>query len=194
MAPTPTAVPNVLQEPGYLFIAPLLTTLPTFTIVGSKFTDAWPVGWVSPGATEDGSEFSYESKVEAVRVAEFFDPIRWSTTERSGSFAFTLVDWTLANWKRVLNGGTLAIVSGTGATQLNRYTPPNPGSEVRQMIGFESLDNTVRIIAYQCINGGQVKSTFKKSPAIAGMAATFQMEVPTGGAPFDIWTAGTTRA
>lgn len=189
------AVPNVMQEPGYLFWAPLGSTVPAMTVAGSKFTDAWPVAWIGLGATEDGSEFNYESKVEATTVAEFLDPIRYSTTERSGNFSFTLVDWTLATWKRVLNGGTLSVVSGTGATQLNKFTPPVPGTEVRAMIGWESLDATARIIAYQTINGAAIKSSNKRSPNKAGFACTWNFEVPVSPAtPYDIWTAGTARA
>ena len=189
-----TATPNILQDPGYLFWAPLATAEPVNTVVGSKFTDAWPGAWISMGATEDGSEFSYETKVEAVFVAEFFDAIKYSTTERSGSFAFNVADWTLANVKRIMNGGALVVVSGTTTTQLNKYTPPAPGAEVRAMLGWESLDSTVRVIVYQSINGGGLKSTFKKAPAIATMAAEFNFEVPASTIPFAIYTAGTARA
>lgn len=188
-----TAVPNVLTDPGYLFWAPLASTIPANTVAGSKFTDAWPVAWLSLGATEDGSEFNYESRVEAVSVAEFFDPIKYATTERSGSFAFNLADYTLNNLKRAMNGGTIATVSGTGATTLSKYTPPAPGAEVRAMIGWESLDSTVRLICYQTMQGGAMKSAFKKAPAFAVIPCTFNFEVPSGGQPFEIYTAGTTR-
>lgn len=189
-----TATPNVLQEPGYLFWAPLGSTEPTNTVAGSKFTDTWPVAWVSLGATEDGSEFNYETNVEAVRAAEFLDPIKWATTERNGNMGFTLIDWTLANLKRVLNGGTLTVVSGTAATQLNSFTPPAPGSEVRSMIGWESLDSTVRIVMFQTINSGSIASAFKKAPDKAGFACQFNFEVPSSGNPFKIYTAGIARA
>ena len=135
-----TAVPNLLQDPGYLFWAPLASTEPTNTVTGSKFTDSWPVAWISLGATEAGSTFNYSSEIEAVRVAEFFDPIKYATTERSGSISFAMADWTLNNLKRALNGGAVTLVSGTGATALNKYEPPAPGAEVRAMIGWESLD------------------------------------------------------
>lgn len=192
MAPT-TAVPAIMQDPGYLFWAPLSTALPTNTVAGSKFTDAWPVAWLSFGATEDGSEFAYKTTVEAVKVAEFFDPIRWSTTEREGSFAFNLADYTLNNYKRALNGGTIATVSGAGATLLSKYTLPSPGQEVRAMLGWESLDNTVRLICYQTIQGGEVKSAFKRAPALALIPCSFNFEVPSAGQPFEIFTAGTAR-
>ena len=141
------------------------------------------------GATEDGSEFNYESKVEAIKAAEFFDPIKWATTERSGSFAFNLIDYTLSNFKRAMNGGTI-LPSGAGPTLMTKYTPPAPGGEIRAMIGWESLDATVRIISYQTINGGTIKSAFKKAPSVAVIPCVFNFEVPTSGVPFEIFTAG----
>jgi hypothetical protein len=188
-----TATPNVLTDPGYLFWAPLASTEPTNTVAGSKFTDSWPVAWINLGATEDGTEFSYETSVEPVTAAEFFDPIKYATTERTGNISFTLIDWTLANLKRALNGGTLTLVSGTGATALNSYIPPAPGAEIRCMIGWESLDSTVRIIMYQTLNSGSIASAFKKAPDKAGFACQFNFEVPAAGQPFKIYTAGTAR-
>lgn len=187
-----TAVPTVLTDPGYLFWAPLATAVPTNTATASKFTDAWPVAWISLGATEDGSEFNYESRVEAITVAEFFDPIKWSTTERSGNFAFNLADYTLANFKRAMNGGTIT-TTGTTGTEVNKYTPVSPGQEVRAMIGWESLDGTMRIVAYQTINGGTIKSAFKKAPAIAVIPCQFNFEVPAAGQPFEIWGTSTRK-
>lgn len=188
--PTPT----VLTDPGYLFWAPLGSTVPTNTVTGSKFTDAWPVAWLMLGATEEGSQFSYSTSVEAVRVAEFFDPIKYATTERSGNFAFNLADYTLTNYKRAMNGGTLTLVSGTGATQLNTYTPPAPGTEIRAMIGWESLDGTLRIVAYQTLNGGEINSAFRRAPSLALIPCQFNFEVPASGVPWQMWSAGTARA
>lgn len=191
-----TASPLVLTDPGFLFWAPLLSTEPTHAAAGSSYdADTWPVAWINLGATEDGSTFSYESKIEAVRVAEFFDPIRWSTTDRSGSFAFNLTNFTLNNLKRVYNGGTLATVSGTGATLSSSLLPPSPGAEVRAMLGWESLDHTLRLIIYQAINSGTIAHAFKRAPAYAVMPCNFNFEVPTGAPqqPFKWLGAGTAR-
>jgi hypothetical protein len=191
----PTALPpNLLADPGYLFWAPLLTAVPTNTVVASKFTDAWPVAWIMVGSTQDGHEFGYSQTIEAMSVAEFFDPIQYRMTERAGSFAFAMADWTLSNWKRALNGGALTVVSGTGATQLNKFSPPVPGAEVRCMLGWESLDATVRLICHQTINGGEVKTGFKKAPNYATIACDFKLEKPAASEPFDLYTAGTARA
>lgn len=188
-----TAVPLLLTDPGYLLWAPVLTAFPTNTVVASVFTDAWAGAYISLGATEDGSEFTYATKLEAVMVAEFFDPIRWSTTERSGSFAFTLVNWTLTQWKKAMNGGTLTIVSGTTTTTLTSFTPPAPGGEVRATLGWESTDATTRLLVPQCINGTEIKSKFAKAPAKAGIACEFQFEIPTSTFPFTLFSAGVAR-
>lgn len=196
MPPAAVAVPNVITDPGYLFIAPLGTTEPTNTVVGSVFTDAWGAAWLPLGATTEGSTFAYSTTVEPIVVAEFFDPIRYVTTERGGSIAFNLANWSLSNYRRALNGGVAALTptSGTGATALYNVEPPDPGQEVRCMIGWESLDNTVRVIARQCIQGGEISSAFQKAPNIAAIPCTFNLEIPTTGAkPFKISGAGATR-
>lgn len=190
-----TAVPNILKDPGYLLIAPLASTLPTNTVVGSVFTDSWDAAWLSLGATEDGSEFSYSSEVQPIKVAEFFDPIAYSTTDRAGSIAFNLANWTLSNYRRAMNGGVaaLAATSGSSGTALGTFEPVDPGSEVRAMIGWESLDHTVRLVCRQTLQGGEIKTAFKKAPDKALIPCTFNLEVPSAAKPFIIWTAGATR-
>jgi len=194
--PLSTAVPLILQDPGFLFWAPLLSAEPLHAALASTYdADPWPVAWISLGATEDGSEWTYESKVEPVKVAEFFDPIRYSTTDRTGSFAFNLTNYTLQNVKRAYNGGTLATHSGAGTTLSSSLLPPSPGGEVRAMLGWESLDHTVRKVAFQCINSGTIKNAYKKAPAYAVIPCMFSFEVPTGAPqqPFKEYVAGTAR-
>lgn len=193
-APVVTS-PNTLLDPGYLFYAPVGSAVPTHTVVGSKFSDAWGAPWVWLGATTDGSELSNTINVEYVRAAEIFDPVGSSVTERTGQITFSLLDVTLAKYKIVSNGGTVAVVSGTGATALNKFTPPQISGIARSMIGWESTDSTMRAILYQAINTGDVATPFRKAPDAAVLPATFTMEVPAGSsAPYELWTAGTARA
>ena len=196
MPPAAVATPNILTDPGYLFIAPLASTLPSNTVAGSVFTDSWPVAWLPLGATEDGHEFAYSTTVEAITVAEFFDPIQYSTTQRAGRIAFNLASFGASNYRRALNGGVaaLAATSGTGATALYTVEPPTPGNEVRCMIGWESLDNTVRRVCHQTIQGGEITSAFKKAPSMAVVPCSFQLEVPSSGVPFSTYFAGADRA
>ena len=188
-----TAVPNILTDPGFVFWAPLATAEPTNTVTGGIFTDAWPVTWINLGATQDGSEFSYATKVSPILVAEFLDPIRQVPTERVGHMAFMLASWVAANLKLAMNGAVTTITGTTGTT-LTKLVPPTPGSEVRSMIGWESTDATVRIVAFQCFNDVDIKIQFKKAPSISTIPTQFDFEIPQGGQPFAIYTAGTARA
>jgi len=195
MPPAAVATPSILTDPGYLFIAPLLTAVPTNTVAGSVFTDTWQAAWLPLGATSEGSDFSYSTEVEPINVAEFFDPIKYATTSRAGSIAFNLASFTLTNYRRALNGGVSALTptSGTGATALYTLSPPTPGAEVRCMIGWESLDNTVRLIGHQTIQGGEITSAFKKAPDYATVPCTFNFEVPAAGQPWTMYSAGASR-
>jgi hypothetical protein len=195
MPPT-VANPVVLTDPGFLWVAPLATAEPTNTVAGSVFTDAIPVAWIPLGATTDGSTFSYSSTVEAIRVAELFDPVKYVTTERSGNIAFNLANWSLSNYNRALNGGVAALapVSGTGATSLTKVEPPAPGAEVRCMVLWESTDATVRLLLRQALQGGEISTAFQKAPATATIPCTYNMEIPAGGTkPWVMWGAGASR-
>lgn len=195
-----TATPLLMTDPGFLFAAPLGTALPAAgvggTVAGSVFTDAWPAGWVNLGATEDGSEFSFSTTVEPIRVAEIFNPVQYAVTEQATSMAFSLANFTAHNYRRAMNAGTgnLTVVSGTTATTLSKLTPPTPAQIVRSMIGWESLDATVRLIGYQVINGGEIKSAFKRAPDKAVIPFEVNFEVPASPTvPFDFFIAGVTR-
>jgi hypothetical protein len=191
-----TATPLILTDPGFVFAAILGSTEPTNAALASTYDlDVWPAAWINLGATLDGKKFTYKTNVEPINVAEFFDPIRWATTSREGSFSFILADYTLHNLRRALNAGSgsIATVSGAGVTLSSSFTPPAPGGELRTMIGWESLDHTLRFIAYQVINGGSIESDFKKAPSVAGIPFELNFEVPTSGIPFKWYGSGTGR-
>ena len=193
--PPVVASPVILTDPGFLWIAPLATAAPTNTVTAGKFADTVAAAWIPLGATTEGSTFSYSSTVEPIRVAEFFDPIKYSTTERGGNIAFNLASWTLSNYRRAMNGGIAALTPvGTAGSELTTLEPPDPGTEVRSMILWESTDSTLRLMLRQTIQGGEISSAFQKAPAFAAIPCTFNMEIPNGGTkPWVMWGAGTTR-
>src|SRR4051794_40372129 len=114
MAPSAVARPQILRDPGYLFIAPLASTEPSNTVLGSVFTDAWPAAWLPLGATKDGSEFQYAITASAITVAEYIDAIDRVVTDRNGSFAFNLASFGASNYRRALNGGVTALTPTSG--------------------------------------------------------------------------------
>jgi len=192
--PSPAvAVPNIATDPGVLFRAPLGTAEPTHTVVGSVFSDSWPVGWVALGATDAGSNFKWKTSYDKIEVEEFLDPIKYVSTGREGSVAFALASISATNMKSALNGGILT-TTGATTTTMTTYTPPAAGAEVRCMIGWESLDSTERLVCYQCINTGEVSVQRQKGKNKAVLPVEFALEIPLSGFSFKYLTAGVARA
>lgn len=187
------ATPAIATDPGVLFWAPLGSAEPTHTVAGSVFTDTWPVAWIALGATDAGSNFKWKTSFDKIEVAELLDPVKYISTGREGSVAFALAAINAANFKRALNGGTIA-VTGSAATTMSSYTPPAAGAETRCMIGWESLDSTERLICYQTINTGEVSIQRKKGKDNATIPVEFSLEIPASGNPFKYLTAGVARA
>lgn len=195
MAIPTQATPNLLYDPGFLWIAAVGVTAPTNTVLGGVFTDAIGASFYPLGPTVEGSTLTYGTTAEPMRVAELFPPVRYATTDATGSFSMALADFTATNLNRAFNGGVAAVAatSGTGATTLGHVSPPTPGEEVRCALLWESTDSTVRVLIHQALQGGEVSMTFGRAPDYASIPMTFNMEQPTSGDLFDVWTAGDTR-
>lgn len=192
--PPAVSKPNILVDPGFLWMAPLGTAVPTNTVTAGKFSDAVAAAWLPLGATSEGSTFGNTVNVEAIEVAELFDPVAYATTGRSSSLAFALANWTLSNYRRAVNGGIAAIVpTGAAGSELSTLEPPDPGQEVRCMLLWESTDSTLRLLIRQAVQGGEVSTQFQKAPNNAVIPCTFNVEVPATGKPWTIWGAGLTR-
>jgi hypothetical protein len=184
---------GIARDAGYLLYAPLLTALPTNTVVGSIFTDSWPGGWVLLGVTRDGHEFDSATSTDIIEAAEYYDPLQVVTTGRQVGMKFELMRVNVNNWKRMNNGGTLN-QSGSGTTLLSTYQPPQPGGESRCMIGWEAQDSTERLVMEQCFQVGALTVMRKKGSANASFAnGEFRAEIPASGFPYQYWTAGAVR-
>jgi len=189
------ATPYLMLDPGFLWHAPANTLFPASggTAAGSIFTDAPSVTWYEIGATEAGYTFSYSQSIEAINVAEFADPVKWRTTQRQGSMAFNMADFTLKNLQRAMNGGTLSTVSGSGATLISKWTPPAIGSENRSALLWQSLDGTLRIYMYQTVQVNEIETAFKKAPDYSVLPCEFRFEIDASGNIFEVYSAGPTR-
>jgi hypothetical protein len=187
------ATPNLLADPGVLYYAPLGSTLPANTVVGSVFTDAWPVAWLSPGMTADGTELHATTTVSPIAAAESIDPIAYRTTDRVSNLALALLSNTATNLALALNGATKTI-TGSTTTTMTSVTPVGPGLETRYMWGWQSTDATIRFVGFQGINSGDLALQMKKAPTATTYALTVNLEIPsTGSAPFQFWFAGVNR-
>lgn len=187
--------PVLLTDPGYLYYAPLATSLPANTVVGSVFTDLWATAgaWVTLGMTDAGTTFTPTTTISPIEAAESFDPLVYRTTQRTGQIDFVLKSVTATNISRAYNGATLT-VTGSTTTTLTQIDPPVPGTETRCMIGFESLDSTYRLVCFQVFNSGGIKRDFMKAPANTGIPWTGMLEKPSSTQPWREWTAGAARA
>lgn len=192
--PPAVPAPNLLADPGFLWIAPLGTTEPTNTVTGGFFSDSIAAAWLPLGATMEGSEFTYSMGVEAVRAAELPDPVAFFDGEREGNISFALMNVTLSNVRRALNGGIAALVpSGTAGTEKTELEPPAQGTRVRSMILWESTDSTLRLLLRQVFNGSELTLAARRAPDVATVPFQFQLETPTNAKPWKMIAAGTTR-
>jgi len=187
--------PQVLTDPGILWIAALGTPEPTPTSAAGKFTDPMPPAWLLLGPTEEGSTFKDATSTDTITVAEFLSAIRNVVTGRSSSLAFALASWTLSNYRRALNGGVAAIApQGTAGAEVTSLEPPQEGSETRCMIMWESTDSTLRLLGRQAFQTGELSTDLKPSPAKALIPCEYAFEQPTTGLrPWKMWAAGTGR-
>ncbi|GAC1374660.1 MAG: hypothetical protein NVSMB4_02340 [Acidimicrobiales bacterium] len=193
MANAALAAPNLLTDPGYLYWAPLGTALPTGVSTASAFSDTWPAGWVQLGMTEAGTDIDLTITASPITAAEIIEPLTYRTTARTGTLTFALKNFTATNWARAVNGA-VTTVTGTAGSTITQIDPPPIGQEVRSMIGFESLDNTFRFIAFQVFNEGAMKFVFKKAPSNTNVSWKCMLEKPASTGPWRAFTAGTARA
>jgi hypothetical protein len=165
---------NISLGPGYLYIAAIGTTEPTDLVTAWSSVSA---SWVALGYTDQGSEFDYQLNTSPVDVAEELDPLSNAPDGRASSVKFALSEITATNLKRASNGGTISTATGQVT-----FEPPDLGTEVRVMIGFESEDHTERWVWRQCLMSGQLTIQRQKGANNATMACEFMLEKPASGA------------
>jgi hypothetical protein len=183
--------PNYSIGAGYLLWANLGTTEPSSTVSGNVFTDSWPVGWNLWGGTDDGHVFSYQIQTNPVESAESFDPLGYETESRAGKLEASFISITASVMAAALNGG-VKTTTGSGATLKTIVQPPDPGNEVRIMLGWEARDAKERYVIRQAFQGGDIQvNRGKGAGKKAKIPVSFMFEIPnTGLRPFDHLTAG----
>lgn len=181
---------NVKVGPGTLYAAPLGTAEPI------SVTGPWPSGWTTLGFTEAGSEFDIAPATAPLAVEEEFWPLRQVITGYSGKLMFVLAEITRQNLTLVLNAGigssVLANTQGANADGSLWAEPPIAGTEVRVMLGWDSLiegastgaDPFGRLIVRQALQTGTVKRLARKGNNKSSYAAEFSLEKPIGVQPF----------
>lgn len=176
---------------GYLYWAPLATAEPGWTVTGSVFVDAW-TGWSLLGITREGHELTYEIETDTIEAAEYLDPLMYVTTGRNGGMSFDMMQVHAQNFRRALNAGTPS-TTGSGTTLRTTVRPPAAGAELRCQLGWESQDNTERLIALQAFQTGTVTVQRRKGADNASIPVEYRFEIDANGDPFRYETAGTLR-
>lgn len=155
---------------GTLYVAPIGTPEPT------NITGVWNVAWVQLGYTDSGHVFTSGMTTTQILAAESYFPLTNIVTAKDSKVAFSLLQITAANLSTAFNGGTITSSGAAGVT----YDPPAPGTEVRCMLGWQSLDGTERMIFRQCFQTDASAITRSKSAA-AMIPVNFDLELPAGG-------------
>ncbi|HEX3539657.1 MAG TPA: hypothetical protein VHT75_04360 [Acidimicrobiales bacterium] len=180
---------NIVSGAGTLYAAPLGTTEPT------SVTGAWPAGWTALGYTEQGSQFSIKPTANPITPEEEYWPVRNVITAYDGHLTFALAETTFQNWMVALNSGIgtsqLAGSHGTNADGSSWVEMPTIGTEVRVMLGWDSLTEATtagqvqgRLVIRQTFQVGQAQVTRRKGANIAAISCDFQLEKPVGVNPF----------
>src|SRR4051794_15577724 len=143
--------PQILDDPGILWIATLGTAEPTPTSTGGKFTDVVPAAWLLLGPTDEGSTFANATDTTTITVAEFLAVINNKVTRQTSSLAFARAWWPLSTYRRALSGGVAAIAPrGAVGSEVPSLEPRSPGAMVRAMLLWESTDSSLRLLGRQC--------------------------------------------
>lgn len=189
---TTTITPGAIKTgPGVLYYAPLGTTIPTFSVTASKISGTW-TSWVEVGASDAGMTYTENVDTEAIKVAESQYPVRVVTTARTGSVKTALAQLTDLNWKLATNGGTI-VTTGTTTTKMNTFVPPLVGSEVRVMLGWQSLDDDEVLVWPQVFNTGSIEVNRGDLATMATIPLEFSVELPDPAVlttPYKRWTSG----
>lgn len=179
---------------GRLYHAPLATALPSYAVVGSVFTDTTWTGWTLLGITKTGHEFNYNLDTDTIEAAEYLDPITTVSTGRTVSMTFELMLITANFVRKMMNAGTGTLTSsGSGTTLLQTFKPPAIGAEIRSMIGWQSEDDTERVLAQQAFQVGSLKIARGKGTANASLPTEWRFEPDSAGDPYRHDFAGATR-
>jgi hypothetical protein len=174
---------QLAKGPGTLFWAPPATSLPDYTVANSVYSvNAW-TGWFQLGATISGSEFDYDLKTTPITVAEYLDDIDQVTEGRMVHMKFELVRITATNLVRALNR-PVPSTTGSGTTLRTTVKAPALGAEQYCMIGWQSTDDTERLVAQVALQVGNLAIKRDKGAKIATLALEYKFFPDANGDPF----------
>jgi hypothetical protein len=150
------------------------------------------------GNTDQGTTFTFTPTFQEITVEEEYWPIRQSPSGAKLELKFMLAEVTAQNLEISLNDGLgSSLLSGSNGTNGDGsiwVEPPTIGTEVRLMLGWDSLIEGAgsptptgpfqRLIVRQAVQTGAVEMQHKKGNAKTMYACTFSGEKPPNLQPF----------
>ena len=190
---------KLLKKPGSIYSAPGGTALPVPAVgtAAGIITSAWLAPWIPEGYTDDGFEFHPgQIQTDNVEVEELLDPASVEPTGRVIKCSYNLVQITPDTFARALNGAKITRTGAVDATtgvdsRLADLEPLPLGSEVRRMIGWQSNDDTMRVVLKQCFQTGDPTFHPRKGANKATLGFDWTIEAPADGTqPWKVWMTG----
>lgn len=188
-----TVPKNALAKgPGTMLWAPPGTALPDYTVaVGVFSNNAW-TGWFQLGITKEGSEWTVDLSQDPIQAAEYLDDLDQVTVGRVVTAKFELMQIHATNFARVVNRPTPS-TTGAGATLRTTVKLPSLGGEGYCMIGWQSTDDTERIVAQNAFQTGSLTIARKKGADVATYPVEYKFFPDANGDPIIHDFAGTLR-
>jgi hypothetical protein len=153
-------------------------------------TTAWDAGWVEIGFTKDGVQEKLTQTIVDAIVEEVLDPIKGITSSRKASVMFSAAQMTALNYKRAMNGGTIATAGAT-----TKVTPLKIGGELYVAVGWESTPGDERRVWRRCLNTSALTIPRRtKTADLAVLNIEFTAYGVTGQDPFFALFDAATRA
>lgn len=180
------------KGPGTLLWATPGTALPDYTVASSVYSvNAW-TGWQLWGITKDGSEWGYDLDTDPIKCAEYVDDIDQVTTGRVVTVKFEIMIVTATIEDRALNRPGKS-TTGSGTTLNTTVFPPDLGNELYCMIGWQSTDDTERIVAENAFQIGSLKTSRKKGADVGTYQLEYKFFPNASGKPYRHDFAGAAR-
>jgi hypothetical protein len=183
----------IAKGPGTLFYANPGTSLPDYTVAGSVFSVNTWTGWTQWGITKNGSVWKVDLDTVPIKAEEYVDDIDQVIKGRAVTVDFELMNVTAALAVRATNRPTPS-TTGSGTTLRTTVKLPQLGAEQYQMIGWQSTDDTERIVAANAFQIGTLEVGRHKGEDVATLKVQFKLFPDSNGDPIAWDFAGATRA
>lgn len=197
-----------LGGPGQLWFAleGTITSAYAPTATGGKFVKGNDVatkvpgfsGFLPVGDFANPVSIDYAITVEEIEVENSLEVVINLVTKRTFTIKAELADLNISNWALLQNAALTSWNGTPGATGVAKFTPVDPGSEVRYQALWCAQDDTDIVVGYKVLQVGALSE--KKGKGKAGQstwAGEWKGELPPAAVSttmYNRWMTGAGRA